>query len=61
MRYLAAWFVAAVWPNLVASAIWGLPAGMGFVWHHRRIKQHISCEIRSLHTQQVAHDRSENT
>jgi hypothetical protein len=31
-----------VWPNLAASAIVWLPA---FLWHHRRVKAHISNEI----------------
>lgn len=31
-----------VWPNLAASVI-GLP--IAFIWHHRKIKAHISNEI----------------
>lgn len=35
------YFWSQVWPNLAASVIWGTPAGLGFVWHHRRLKRHI--------------------
>jgi fatty acid desaturase len=33
----AAWFWTAVVPNLIASALWGLPA---LYVHHRRLKAH---------------------
>lgn len=36
--HLWSWFVAAVWPNLVASLMWAVPA---FAWHHRRISRRL--------------------
>ena len=41
-RWLSAewhWYWTSVFPNLVASLIWGLPA---FVTHHVLIKRHIT-------------------
>jgi hypothetical protein len=49
MAAVWAWLYANCAGNLVASAIWGAPAGIGFVWHHRAIKRHHSAEIRRLH------------
>ena len=51
MAHLWVWFVSADWPNLVASAIWGLPAGLGFVWHHRALKRHHATELRKVRDQ----------
>jgi hypothetical protein len=33
------WFVASVWPNIVASVLWTTPA---LWWHHRKIKKHVT-------------------
>jgi len=33
------WFVASVWPNIVASVLWGAPA---FITHHKLMKRHIT-------------------
>lgn len=41
MTALAAWLYANVLGNLVASAIWAAPAGILFVWHHRRITRRL--------------------
>ena len=38
MRHAWAWFVAAVVPNLVASAIWAWPL---FLWHHRHVRRRL--------------------
>jgi hypothetical protein len=37
-----AWPGGGVWSNLVASAIWTVPA---LAWHHRRMKQHINAVV----------------
>jgi hypothetical protein len=43
VRHLSDWFVSAVWPNLVASLIWG-PAVVGAHhlihrrWHNRQLE-----------------------
>jgi hypothetical protein len=41
MRLLWEWWLQ-IWPNLAASAVVWLPA---FVWHHRRIKAHVTKTI----------------
>lgn len=41
MRLLWEWWIQ-MWPNLAASAVLWLPA---FIWHHVKIKAHISNEI----------------
>jgi hypothetical protein len=47
----AAWLYANVLGNLVASAIWGIPAGAGFVWHHRALRRHHAAELRKVRDQ----------
>lgn len=41
VRLLGEWWVQ-IWPNLAASAVSLPPA---FIWHHRRIKAHVSRAI----------------
>lgn len=38
MAHLWSWLFTAVWPNLLASLLWAVPA---FVWHHRRIARRL--------------------
>ena len=41
MRLVGEWWTQ-IWPNLAASAV-SLP--VAFVWHHRRIKAHVTTAI----------------
>lgn len=34
-----------IWPNLAASVLWATPA---LLWHHRRMKRHVSRELDRL-------------
>lgn len=45
MNGLLTWAYANVLGNLVASAIWAIPAAATFAWHHR----HINRRIDALH------------
>lgn len=45
---LVGWLYANVLGNLVASAICAVPAAAGMVWHHRRIKAHITDQVQHL-------------
>ena len=44
MKLLGEWWVQ-VWPNLAASVV-TLP--VAFVWHHRRIKRHITTTVEAV-------------
>ena len=39
--YFFAWYTGAVYSNLIASMIWGVPAGTVALWHlHRKLDRH---------------------
>lgn len=45
MHWLAVTW-AAVWPNLLASILWTVPA---VIWHHRRTMRHLSLRLEDHH------------
>ncbi len=61
MMAAAMWMLAyrdlwsPIWPNLAASALWTLPA---LAWHHRRMRSHVTAELRRHH--EALSGRSEN-
>jgi hypothetical protein len=52
---MADWIAATwpqVWPNLLADALWQPPALLaGFLWHHRRLRRHITSELTRIDQQ----------